>query len=115
MALVLKCGAVFLHIPKTGGSWVEKILYDNDLIAYETGHKHATVERVIYPHTYREGLKFLINRSIPKLVGKPTFHEPPFMFCFVRHPLKWYESWWKSLVSGPSQRYFSKSGLNCLS
>ncbi len=95
MALLLKCGAIFLHIPKTGGSWVERMLYEQGLVEKQIGHKHANVERVIYPHTIREAARFLFSALPRKLASQGSFPSPPFMFAFVRHPLSWYESWWK--------------------
>ncbi len=95
MALLLKCGAIFLHIPKTGGSWVERMLYEQDLVEKQIGHKHATVERVIYPHTFREAVHFLLSALPRRLAHHGNFDPPPFMFSFVRNPLSWYESWWK--------------------
>ena len=47
MALLLKNGAVFLHIPKTGGNWVREVLGKLDLIESEIGHKHSDVDRVM--------------------------------------------------------------------
>lgn len=58
--------SVFLHIPKTGGSWVKRVI---------------------------QNLKLDIKRedegwhSVQLLPGK-------FTFAFVRHPLTWYQSIW---------------------
>ena len=95
MAIQLQSGAIFLHIPKTGGSWVEKTLTQLGLSKRTLGHKHADFERVIYPHDLREALRWTGAASLRKLAGKSTFPERPPMFCFVRNPLTWYESWWK--------------------
>lgn len=77
MALILKDGSVFLHIPKTGGSFVSTALIQLGLVKREFTKKHADVDR-------------FINKSVAKKLP-----PRPFMFCFVRNPLKWYESWWK--------------------
>lgn len=102
MAIVLKGGAVFLHIPKTGGSWVTRILEEFDLIEGRIGHKHADADRVLNAYRY-EGAKahaaYLIKRKLQRKLGRflqeAEAHPKPFMFCFVRHPLAWYESWFK--------------------
>jgi len=77
MALILNDGTVFLHVPKTGGSFITKALTDLGLVKREFSKKHADVDR-------------FLNKSIR--TKRPA---APFIFCFVRNPLKWYESWWK--------------------
>lgn len=88
MATLLKCGALFLHIPKTGGSWISAVLEDNNLVFAHIGGKHSTLERLgnfekLFRMTHR--------------YGKPN--KPFFRFCFVRHPLRWYESWFTMMSS----------------
>ena len=70
-----RSGALFLHIPKTGGSWVE---YALGQIGIETD-----LAQTIAGVTFRHSLLSMITRNYP------------FVFTFVRHPLSWYESWWK--------------------
>lgn len=108
MAFLLKGGAVFLHIPKTGGSWVKAVLKESGLIEKQLGHEHANWDRVLFRDRYYDlGLKEIIktkvkNRFIGKLshgdCSKETNDKNPFVFCFVRQPLTWYESWWKYMV-----------------
>lgn len=97
MALVLKCGAIFLHIPKTGGSWVRQVLGDCDVIHYELGDKHADMDQVRYYAKFRSGKQFLQYLVRKKVTGKVLrrAEENYYTFCFVRHPLDWYESYWK--------------------
>lgn len=102
MAIVLKGGAIFLHIPKTGGSWVTRILQEMDLIEGRIGHMHADADRIMNDYRFA-GVKahagYLIKRKIRKKIRRFTHASQlpakPFMFCFVRHPLSWYESWFK--------------------
>jgi len=82
MAILLKCSAIFLHIPKTGGNWVAEVLDDNDLVFAHFGEKHSSMEQI---------LEFEKWFRVPYKYSKPN--KPFFKFCFIRHPLKWYESW----------------------
>lgn len=109
MALLLKCGAIFLHVPKTGGSWVRDTLMDCDLLAEEQPafHVHADMMRVMNKSLFgpdRQLQKFLTGRRLEKIfrplgwfasdVEEPELDR--FTFCFVRHPLGWYESVWRA-------------------
>ena len=46
MALLLKNNIIYLHIPKTGGTTLRELFKKNNLIKYEIGYKHATLDRV---------------------------------------------------------------------
>ena len=46
MAILLKCGAIFLHIPKTGGNWASNVLEENDLVFANIGGRHAGPEQL---------------------------------------------------------------------
>ena len=75
MPVRLKNGSVFLHIPKTGGTWVKQILVQLDLAE-------------------RDPVR---AEPLPKIFGgKHAVSEfNGFAFCFIRHPLTWYESFFK--------------------
>ena len=92
MALLLKNGSVFLHIPKTGGNWITAVLQELNLVEKMISHKHTDIDRFFLPvfKNRKEWLKYLFN---PKSFS--YLHNKPFMFCFVRHPLSWYKSWFK--------------------
>lgn len=87
MALLLRGNALFLHIPKTGGIWVTKVLEEMGLVERSIGHKHADIDHILLSKEYAALAK-----------------NKPFMFCFVRHPLSWYESWFK-YMSQPSRQW----------
>jgi len=74
-ARLLPSNALFLHIPKTGGSWVEQALREIGVQIEQP----ATIHGV----TYRHSLLSMFQEQYP------------YVFTFVRHPLSWYESWWK--------------------
>lgn len=111
MAIILKNGAIFLHIPKTGGNWVTKILEELDLIKKKVSYKHAGVDQFFAQHIafaqytafspYDSGLKAFLKQTARRIL-KPK--DKLYMFCFVRNPLSWYESWFKYMEQ-PSRQW----------
>jgi hypothetical protein len=82
--------SVFYHIPKTGGTWVAKNLFDNVKGPKRNFWRHH--RGVTHPHIDKKGVGHLLRGP----------HIPPsardtkkFKFSFVRHPLTWYMSLWK--------------------
>lgn len=107
MSLRLIDGSDFLHIPKTGGSWVTKVLEANGLVARHVGHMHANSDMNLVGD--RAGSAGDLLRVCGQLAARKIrkklrlrFYDPDerefFSFCFVRHPLSWYESWWKYMT-----------------
>ena len=93
MPLLLKTGAIFLHVPKTGGSWVTQNLHDQNLVRFGFGAKHADVSRMLLPEF--GGFRL---RDVAKLGILARFlrrSSRPYIFFFVRNPFTWYESWFK--------------------
>jgi hypothetical protein len=84
MPIILKNGSVFLHVPKTGGTWVASVLKDLGLIEKRVSVKHAT---------FLCGKRELYKMAVSKLSKSKEIQNPPFSFCFVRNPITWYESW----------------------
>lgn len=116
MALLLTNGALFLHIPKTGGKFVSKMLNEQRLIARRVGNMHSDVFRSLAPQDYRSRLTRVVKdfpRRATNLLSRsrehdwtkgprpeqPELDELPFMFCFVRHPVSWIESYFSYTVS----------------
>ncbi len=103
MTIRLIDGTEFLHIPKTGGNWVTKILEDNNLIDRHLGcNMHDDYDRVLCgdrlgsgKDLLRECGRMFVRKVRRTLLRRKDPISKPFRFCFVRHPLSWYESWWK--------------------
>lgn len=69
--------ALFLHIPKTGGFWVEEAMKRVGL----------ATQLIPSPQDWTRADRHCLLADFD---GKPDF-----VFAFVRHPLRWYESWWR--------------------
>jgi hypothetical protein len=74
--------SVFLHVPKAGGTWVRAALKKTGLIQDELISK--------YSDESTEG-KMRSWHCVPR--DKSIFKDK-YVFCFVRHPLTWYQSHW---------------------
>ncbi len=128
MAIMLNCGAVFLHVPKTGGSWVTQVLQEQGLVRKEFSHIHADLVRVrFYANGARaatrssyEWLKSRVPRGWKALPAVQRLKKTgeaisdarfPFCFCFVRHPLDWYESWWRYMCGRSGAQWAAESDL----
>ena len=101
MAIVLVDHSVFLHVPKTGGKWVAQVLDRCGLVRRRITrpNKHIDARAVLALLRQRRRLPDLCRR----LVGRPPAPRP-FVFCFVRHPVSWYESWFK-YMSQPERNW----------
>lgn len=101
MALHLtKANACFLHIPKTGGKWVEQALRKARI-----GYQPATAIPLAHQrHATREMLR----------------EDYRYYFCFVRHPADWYASWWKycrretAFIHDPRQWHPQNAIADCM-
>lgn len=65
--------SIFIHVPKTGGTWVRGALRAAGLHQGDVGRDHATPAEI---------------------EQDPAYQASPMVFCFVRHPLAWYQSYW---------------------
>lgn len=98
MSVRLINGAEFLHIPKTGGSWVTAILNSQNLTSEYYGHKHADYDHNLFQNQLgiRHHLSKVVEHVNHRLrIKKSLVEHAPFRFCFVRHPINWYESYWR--------------------
>lgn len=82
MAVILKDGSVFLHIPKTGGTWVTSVLRELGLARCSIGHRHANWPHILAPGFQGVGRKceYLYKRArYLKLHPRPftLFRAPP--------------------------------------
>ncbi len=114
MGVLLKCGAVFLHVPKTGGSWVENALDAIGQTHRRLCYKHADMTRVMHHEKFEKvklrhvWKRWRQDRRAGLRVSRSS--HAPYRFCFVRHPLTWYESWWRFLESR-NWRTFGREGF----
>jgi len=72
---------LFLHIPKTGGTWVNWAMGTMEISIEKwmrVGPKYRPRKHTILPHYY------------PSMLGKIHY-----IFCFVRHPVSYYVSMWR--------------------
>jgi hypothetical protein len=87
----------FIHVPKTGGVWVDGALKASGLSIKRFGHEHGSLDRLNYEEETLAGLlPYRISRLYRKFLSRSGIKPPTTRrFCIVRHPLRWYESWWK--------------------
>ena len=107
MALVLKGDVLFLHVPKTGGSWVRDVLARQRLVVGRIGHKHADFSHVRVPRSIRSPANWLGDQ----LRLARELSDSPRIFCVLRHPLGWYESWYRYQSGRGWQDWGSRGSL----
>lgn len=78
-----KSRAMFLHIPKCGGNWVEGVIQ-------AAGIKHVHVDD---RHAHLTNIVTAIEQGYPLVDGIQRTVEK--VFTFVRHPVTWYQSYWR--------------------
>jgi len=72
VALILpKYKAIFLHVPKTGGLFIEHYLRSVTEVR-TIGNRHSHM----------------------RMIGRPAY-DNFFKFCFIRRPAEWYKSYWQ--------------------
>lgn len=93
MALLLERKAVFLHIPKTGGSWVTRCAEEEGLVTGHLGSKHADLQRI--EEFWRHYPYFYLRKIISTDWNLSSTLKSCFKFCFVRHPFDWMKSFYR--------------------
>ena len=106
MATLLKTGWLFVHVPKTGGTWLRRGLAEAGFIVGEEAVPGVAAWPV--PATASPAMRRL--HATARGVG----HDPARSFCFVRHPLAWYRSLWAHGVrDGWEPREFALDQYGC--
>jgi hypothetical protein len=98
MTSLLKNNAVYLHIPKTGGTWVYAVLTALGLVRARLGHEHADLLHAAWHDRFCSDAKLfrhLLRRFARSSRAPVAMPLDSFKFCFVREPIKWYESYWR--------------------
>ena len=75
------------------------MLEELGLVKHYTLQKHADIDHYFAPIGNRR--KNHLIYAARKMIN--PIPEKPFMFCFVRHPLSWYESWYKYMEQPKNQ------------
>ncbi|MDA9589719.1 hypothetical protein N9R65_02895 [Opitutales bacterium] len=101
MSLIFKNNPLqFIHLPKTGGVWVEEALKRAGVAVCRRGHEHGDLDRVLSDQLSFNGwVNPRIGRrlyQIKRKTGNPI--QQPRRFCFVRNPFSWYESYWRFMM-----------------
>jgi hypothetical protein len=96
MADLLRGGAVFVHIPKCGGSWVCNALAAQGILRARVGFKHSPPDQLASILRHRPWHFIRCWLRHPGLTP-PRLREA-FKFTFVRNPVRWYESYWKFMA-----------------
>jgi len=78
--------AIFLHIPKTGGTWVTNYFRETGMIQEEI--------EILRESDVTPGYKGMVYMAHIAADQLPSTND--LIFCFVRHPLTWYRSYWES-------------------
>ena len=102
MAYLLKNNAVFLHVPKTGGTYVHQVLKALCLIRGPLGFNHTDFEHTFWHaklHDDTKVFRYILRDWFGSPHAQLKMKPGCFMFCFVREPLAWYESWWRFMSS----------------
>ena len=84
-ALIKQNRVLFLHIPRTGGTWVKKAI---NLLEIPVTNYNVRFQIYI---AKKHGLLAHIRRPFRARIDST--------FCFVRHPITFYESVWKYIIT----------------
>ena len=77
--------AIFYHVPKTGGTWVCKAMKNAGLNPQPVPVRHT--HHPLRPMVFR-------THATPSCISQ-RYKRGRFSFCFIRHPVDWYRSYWR--------------------
>jgi len=80
--------SIFYHIPRTGGMWVKSAVR----------HSGVPYDRAKRVTGYKNRLKMYNEHSPPDGI-LDSEKEGRLSYCFVRHPIDWYKSFWSFRVA----------------
>lgn len=90
---VLLPNSAFLHIPKTGGTWVRNALQSSGLHIHEVRAK-----------TELESTESKIRSWHNVPLHNDMYLAKENIFCFIRNPFIWYQSYWSHKTGNDSWR-----------
>lgn len=96
MSTLLKCDAVFLHVPKTGGMYVRRLLQAMDMIRFDFSRDHSDMQHTLHTSQYFPGNFYL--RSLQLGTNLDSHVRKCYKFCVVRNPIDWYVSYWRYMT-----------------
>jgi len=96
-AKIKNYNVTFVHVPKTGGCWAEIAMRNAGLGLKRLGHEHGNLDWLLHEEITLDGLvPFRLAKKWVRARHRLKFPVVPAKrFCVVRHPLKWYESFWR--------------------
>lgn len=99
MALVLP-HSIFIHIPKTGGSWVRHAIKRCGIPVQERGPEHVGRNQITHAAIKQVHKKYRKNRLA---------------FAFIRHPVSWLKSKWAYAIARGKLKVERRTGVDrCL-
>lgn len=99
MALVMP-HSIFIHIPKTGGSWVRNVIRRSGIPSQEIGPCDLGQIQVLHASIHQ----------VPKKLRRTRL-----AFAFIRHPVSWLKSKWAYAISRGKLKAKPKTGVDrCL-
>lgn len=96
MATLLHGDAVFLHVPKTGGTLLRRLFVEMKLVRFNFARDHSDMPRTRHVSRHYPGNFLLRSARLGRNLDRYT--DRCFKFCFVRNPFDWYESCWRFLI-----------------
>jgi len=91
MSYIINKTNIFLHIPKTGGSWVNFVIENSNLDIEKIGYnKHTTYDYIASKLNQSFDKSHIYRRMLPRFSSRKYKY-----FAVIRNPLTWYESFYK--------------------